>query len=73
MGCGDVCAQSPLQMSLKMALGDWVYQSEPREGGLQRELGTGEPVGEGKNLAMKAEGGCLEGGATCVPSVFKPL
>lgn len=70
-----VCAQSPLEMSLKMALGDWVYQSEPREGGLQREreLGTGERVGEGKTLAMKAEGGCLEGGAACVPSVFKPL
>lgn len=46
--------------------------NQGREGS-EGELGTGERVGEGKNLAMKAEGGCLEGGAACVHSVFKPL
>lgn len=51
----------------------FIKVNQGREGSRERELCTGEWVGEGKNLALKAEGGCLVGGAASIHSVFTLL
>lgn len=44
----------------------FIKVNQGREGSRERELCTGEWVGEGKNLALKAEGGCLVGGVASI-------